>query len=236
LSALSRIFLQKRKKSFLKKFKSVFAFYPTSADLFQQAFRHKSVSIDPEQNNERLEFLGDSVLSTILSDYVYKKYPRVNEGFLTQIRSKITNRAFLNNLAIDLGLKQFVEYDNSIQLENRPANNIFGNALEAFVGAMYIDKGYNYTCNFVVKKFIEELVDINSLQQEEDNYKGRLYELVQRDKLEIRFIMEETEEDHHKIYTAFVIIDGKELGRGTGYKKKAAEQQAAAEAFKKMHL
>lgn len=234
--ALSRIFPPEKDKSFLKKFKSAFAFYPSHIGLFQQAFRHKSLSIRPEFNNERLEFLGDSVLSTVLSDFVYNKYTGVDEGFLTQIRSKITNRAFLNKLAINLGFKEFVEYDSSIQLENRPANNLFGNALEAFVGAMYIDKGYSFTYKFVIKKFIGEHIDINSLQQEEDNYKGRLYELVQRDKKTIRFIMEETEDENHKAYTAFVIIDGKEMGRGSGFKKKVAEQQAATEAYKKMQL
>ena len=135
-----------------------------------------------------------------------------------------------------MGFKEFVEYDNSIQLKNRPANNLFGNALEAFIGATYIDKGYNFTYRFIVDKFIGKHIDINSLQKEEDNYKGRLYELVQRDKKEIRFIMEETEDENHKIYTAFVMIDGKEMGRGTGYKKKSAEQQAASEAYKKMQL
>ena len=192
--------------------------------------------MQPELNNERLEFLGDSVLSTVMTDYVYRKYPDVNEGFLTQIRSKVTNRAFLNKLALKLGFKEFVEYDRSIQMDNRPANNLFGNALEAFIGAIYIDKGYNFAYQFVIKKCIGEHIDINTLEQKEDNYKGRLYELVQRDKKEIRFIMEETEDQNHKIYTAFVIIDGKELGRGKGHKKKVAEQQAAEEAYKKMQL
>lgn len=236
MSALSRIFLREKDKSFLKKFKSAFDFYPNDIALFQQAFRHKSVSIQPQNNNERLEFLGDSVLSTVLTDYVYKKYPKVNEGFLTQIRSKITNRTFLNNLAVNLNFKSFVEFDSSIQLENRPTNNLFGNALEAFIGAMYIDKGYNFTYRFVIKKFVEDHININILQQEEDNYKGRLYELVQRDKKDIRFVMEETESQNHKIYTAFVIIDGKEMGKGSGLKKKSAEQQAAAEAYKKMQF
>jgi ribonuclease III len=236
LIALSRIFLNKNDKLFLKKFKNTFGFYPSDIALFQQAFRHKSINIKPEKNNERLEFLGDSVLSTVLSDFVYHKYPRVNEGFLTQIRSKITNRTFLNNLAIEIGFKSFVEFDGSIQMENRPANNLFGNAFEAFIGALYIDKGYNVTYNFLVKKVIQNHIDINSLQKEEDNYKGRIYELVQRDKKEIRFIMEETEEEYNKIYTALVVIDGIEMGRGTGLKKKAAEQQAAAEAYKKMQL
>ena len=234
--ALTRIFLPEKHKIFLKKFKNAFGFYPANINLFRQAFRHKSVNMQPEFNNERLEFLGDSVLSTVMTDYVYRKYPTVNEGFLTQLRSKITNRAFLNKLAIKLGFKDFVEYDKSIQLDNRPANNLFGNALEAFIGAIYIDKGYASAYQFVVKKCIDEHIDINSLEQEEDNYKGRLYELVQKDRKEIRFIMEETEDENHKIYTAFVIIDGKELGRGTGFKKKVAEQQAAEEAYKKMQL
>ena len=234
MNALSRIFLLRSKRSFLKKFKSAYSFYPTNVEFYLQAFRHKSVSKYPEYNNERLEFLGDSVLSTVLSDYVYKKYPQVNEGFLTQIRSKLTNRAFLNNLAIELDFKQFVIYDSSIRLENRPPNNLFGNALEAFIGAIYLDKGYRFTYNYVVKKLIGEHIDVNIVQQEEDNYKGRLFELVQRDKLDIKFVMEETEEENHKLYTASVIISGKEMGRGSGLKKKTAEQQAAAEAYKKM--
>jgi len=236
LIALTRILLPEKQKLFLKKFKNAFAFYPSNISLFLQAFRHKSIGMQPELNNERLEFLGDSVLSTVMTDYVYRKYPDVNEGFLTQIRSKVTNRAFLNKLALKLGFKEFVEYDRSIQMDNRPANNLFGNALEAFIGAIYIDKGYNFAYQFVIKKCIGEHIDINTLEQKEDNYKGRLYELVQRDKKEIRFIMEETEDQNHKIYTAFVIIDGKELGRGKGHKKKVAEQQAAEEAYKKMQL
>jgi ribonuclease III len=234
LVALTRIFLPEKQKLFLKKFKNAFGFYPNNLQIYLQAFRHKSVAMQSEVNNERLEFLGDSVLSTVMTDYVYRKYADVNEGFLTQIRSKITNRAFLNRLALNLNFKAFVEYDKSIQLENRPANNIFGNALEAFIGAIYIDKGYNFASQFVIKKCIGEHIDINRLEQKEDNYKGRLYELIQRDRKEIRFIMEETEEDNHKIYNASVIIDGTEMGKGSGLKKKEAEQQAAEEAYKKM--
>jgi ribonuclease-3 len=234
LSALSRIFLHKSKRSFLKKFKDSFSFYPTDIEIYLQAFRHKSVSIYPEYNNERLEFLGDTVLATVFSDFLYKRYPLENEGFLTQIRAKLTNRTFLNNLALEMGFNHFVIYDSSIQLENRPPNNLFGNALEAFVGALYLDKGYKYTYAYVVKKVVAKHIDINTVQQEEDNYKGRLYELVQKDKKEIKFIMEETEEEHHKVYTASVIIDGTEMGKGTGLKKKTAEQQAAAQAYKKL--
>jgi ribonuclease-3 len=231
---LARYLLPQNQKAFLKKFKHAFAFYPSDINLFLQAFRHKSVNMLPQQNNERLEFLGDSVLSSIMTDFVYTKYPDLGEGFLTQIRSKITNRAFLNKLALDLGFADFVEYDKSIQFDNRPVSNLFGNALEAFIGAIYLDKGYNFTRSFVIERCIGAHINIDSLEQIEDNYKGRLYELVQRDRKEIRFIMEETEEEHHKIYTASVIIDGTELGRGKGYKKKVAEQQAAAEAYKKM--
>ena len=221
-------------REFRKKIKRDFGFRPGNPLLFKLAFQHRSLFPQANTNNERLEFLGDAVLSLIVSDYFYSRYPLNEEGHLSRMRSKLIKRSQLNKIAYDFGISGYVEFDKSIILDNRPYNDLFGNALEAFIGAMYIDRGYNFTRKYVVTRIVDRILDINELVEREDNFKGKLYEYIQKENLKIRFVTEESEQNNQKVYHSYVYIEGNELGSGMGHKKKSAEQHAAEVAFRKL--
>ena len=231
LSLLSS-FHRSEKNKFKSVFKQNFGFSPGDYNLYKQAFSHRSISSNLDSNNERLEFLGDSVLSLIISDMFYDYYPEGNEGFLSKMRSKIANREFLNRIAVNIGIDKFVKFDNNIKMDDRPLTDIYGNAFEAFIGAIYLDKGYMFTRKFIIERIISKYVDIRKIRELEKNYKGKLNELAQKENLEIKFLVDESKANHDIIYNAKVMIDKEILGKGSGHKKKQAEQIAAEEAYK----
>jgi ribonuclease-3 len=198
--------------------------------LYELAFIHKSASLilpDGEVvNNERLEYLGDAILDAIVADYLFKQFPNKDEGFLTQMRSKMVKRKHLNLLAYRMGLNKL------IVSHTHPANiskHLYGNAFEALVGAIYLDKGFKPTAKFI-ERTISRYVDIERLRASESDYKSKLIEWAQKTKQEVLFVShEETPAHIHSSphFVAFVRIVDKELGRGIGKSKKEAEQKAA---------
>ncbi|MDP1728253.1 MAG: ribonuclease III [Bacteroidota bacterium] len=223
------------------KIKAITGFLPHNLICYEQALRHHSVSKTIHNNgskdsNERLEFLGDAVLNAIVAEYLFKKYPFKDEGFLTQLRSKIVSRESLNELAIKIQLNKLVEYDRKALQNINLRNSIFGNALEAFLGAVFIDGGFDTCKKFIATKLLRYHIDVDKLQITETNFKGRLIEFGQKNAKTIEFEVGEQIDGKNKIYTIKVIIDGKDCGQAQHISKKKAEQMAAQKAFEQMDI
>ncbi len=212
--------------------KYLFDFYPKNIYLYKLAFRHKSaakVNADGHRiSNERLEFLGDAILGAIVADILFKKYPYASEGFLTEMRSKIVSRAQLNSLALKLGFKELIETE--IPHKNL-GKSIYGDAFEAFVGAVYLDQGYKFTREILLKYIINSHFDIDQLEVTEVNYKSKLIIWSQKNKKTLEFKVDnETIENKIKTYHVGLYIEGTKQTKAVSTSIKKAEQ-LAAEAF-----
>jgi ribonuclease-3 len=181
-------------------------------------------------NNERLEYLGDAVLGAIVAEYLYNRFPRKDEGFLTQMRSRIVNRSFLTQLTFKLGLNHFV---NSNTNSVNDTSHIFGDVFEAFIGAIYLDKGYQGAKQFVIKKVLCVHVDIHELERSDNNFKSQLIEWGQKNKREVEFDTHENPNTSHNSlpFVSLIRIDGEVVGTGEGYSKKEAQQNSASKAL-----
>lgn len=204
---------------------------PTRISLYKMAFMHKSIQGESETdigNNERLEFLGDAILSTIVADYLYTKYPTGDEGFMTKMRSKIVKRKTLNEIAsqmgVDIILSDFSTGNMSLSM--------MGNALEALIGAMYLELGYTKTKQYVTTYILRNYVDIDLLEEKDDNFKSQLLEYGQKYNIPVEFVVLKkfkfNKRDRFKIA---VEVDNEVLGQAEDYNKKAAEQTASKEAM-----
>lgn len=221
------------------KVKAIIGYLPHNLICYEQALRHHSVSktihhSGSKDSNERLEFLGDAMLNAIVADYLFKKYPFKDEGFLTQLRSKIVSRESLNELALKIQLNKIVEYDRKALQNINLRNSIFGNALEAFLGAVFLDGGYDACKKFITTKLLRYHIDVDKLQITESNFKGRLIEYGQKNAKQIEFEVDEQIDGKNKIYMIKVIMDSKEMGQAQHISKKKAEQMAAQKAFEFM--
>lgn len=203
--------------------------------LYETALSHRSVKEGAEENNERLEYLGDAVLSAIIADYLFKKYPYKGEGFLTEMRSKMVNRQQLNDIAIKMGLKKLTMYnkfDNSLK-----SSQIFGNTLEAIVGAIYLDKGYLYTKQWVNKRIILPYLFVDDLEQIDINLKNKLIGWASKNGKALEFeTLDEKMEGSRRVFTIAAVLDGEVIAKGKGYNKKDASQVAAQQAIEKLNI
>ena len=233
LYQLFRAFFSKDRHFYLSLVK-ILGFLPGSQRLYEIAFIHKSAASTAKNghiiNNERLEYLGDAILDAIIADYLYEHFPEHDEGFLTQLRSKIVKRKQLNKLAYNMGLASFLVSRINTQ-QNRV--NLLGNAFEALIGAIYLDKGYRRTKKFLVRKIIRKHLNLEKLARKESDFKSRIIEWAQKKKQDISFVsQEETQPGSHETYfSSQVILADRELGTGTGHSKKDAEQKAAEKAL-----
>ena len=215
----------------------ILGFYPDNLQIYEQALLHKSSSVETDDgkwlNNERLEFLGDGILDAAVADIVYKRYPNKREGFLTNTRSKIVQRETMNKVAVQLGLDQMVVYSTKINSHN---NHMYGNALEALIGAIYLDQGYDVCYKFIRDVMIEKYIDVDTLVRKEINFKSNLIEWSQKNKMEVSFELIEQFLDHdsNPVFQTEVRIEGLPAGTGTGYSKKESQQNAAQMAIKKV--
>lgn len=184
---------------------------------------HKSSSVETGDgkwlNNERLEFLGDGILDAAVADIVYKRYPNKREGFLTNTRSKIVQRETMNKVAVQLGLDQMVVYSTKINSHN---NHMYGNALEALIGAIYLDQGYDVCYKFIRDVMIEKYIDVDMLVRKEINFKSNLIEWSQKNKISISFDLIESFTDHdgNPVFQSAIKLLGEQIGIGIGYSKK----------------
>ncbi|MCF0198450.1 MAG: ribonuclease III [Bacteroidaceae bacterium] len=216
----------------------ILGFWPSDIRLYEEALRHKSVSERGEKggriNNERLEFLGDAVLGAVVAEVVYRQFPRKSEGFLTSTRSKIVQRASLNQIAQQMGIHRLVRTNK--HFHNAHNNYLPGNAFEALVGAIYCDRGYDYCRRFIEKQILKSLVNVNTVAYREENFKSKLLEWSQKNRIEVDFVlMEETMEDNTSpLFRTMVKVEGIKCGEGKGYSKKESHQNAAKDALHRL--
>lgn len=224
------------KKTFYTRLIRILGFLPGKVGLYELAFIHKSASLTDSEGNpvnyERLEYLGDAVLGVIIAEFLYRRFPDRNEGFLTKMRSKIVNGEHLSLLTQQLGLNQLI--DN--RLQNEQANrHILGDTFEALIGAIYLDKGYQRTRRFVLKRVIGRFVDLAELEKNETNFKSQLIEWAQKNRKEITFYTDIEPYDPTR-FLSFVSIGDTLFGSGNGVSKKEAEQNAALETLRELEV
>ncbi len=218
-------------KELARRLRQLIGFTPLHLPLFKLAFFHKSTFSTRDyaiSNNERLEFLGDAVLSTIVGEYLFKKYPNSDEGFLTKMRSKIVKRNSLDEIADKMGLDLFLANYNQTRL----SKSMLGNALEALVGAVYIEVGYERTKQYVVRRILRKYLDIHELERFDDNYKSQLLEWCQKNghSIEYKVVAKYKSEKRDKFKVA-VFVDGRKMGTADDFNKKSAEQLASERAM-----
>jgi len=222
----------RKKDPFKQYIKNILGFTPKDVELYERALAHRSVAVaengsrKTKFSNERLEYLGDAVLSAVIADFLYKKYPRANEGFLTNLRAKLVNREHLNRLSQKIGLDVFIKKNNTNLSLSRSIN---GDAFEAFIGAIYLDKGYRFTRNVIVNRIIGIYIDVDDLERKDTNYKGRLLTWTQKNKrtLKYKIAQELRTTSRQKQYIIHLYIDDKFVSEGCDFNIKGAEQQAA---------
>jgi ribonuclease-3 len=223
------------RSAFERQLRNLLGYRPGNVSLYKTALSHRSVKEGSDQNNERLEFLGDAVLSAAVADYLFMKYPYKGEGFLTEMRSKMVNRATLNDIALKMGLKKITFYnkgDNGLKI-----SQIFGNTLEALIGAIYLDLGYDKTKKWLSRNIILPHLFLDDLEALDINQKNKLYGWVNKNGKTLSFeTLDERIENGRRLFTVGVVIDGEIIAEGKAYNKKDAGQKAAQAAVEKLGL
>lgn len=217
-------------KQLLLQLEHIVGFTPKHIEYYRLALMHRSRPDDVTDSNERLEFLGDAILGAIIAEYLFKKYPYQPEGYLTELRSRIVRRETMNNVALRMGLNKLVQYNQNDRGLSR--SHIFGNALEALIGAVYLDQGFAKTRTFILKQIIRAYIDLDTMESTDTNYKNQLLSWAQRSNRQLVFeTVDERNEGTRKLFTVAVVIDGDQVATGTGFNKKEAGQVAARNAM-----
>jgi ribonuclease III len=229
-----------KEKKFSNSIAQIVGQAPFNIDLYKLAISHTSVAketpLGTKSSNERLEYLGDAILGAVVAEYLFKKFPYKSEGFLTEIRSRIVNRESLNRVGKKIGLNKIVEY-NSGRNSGHSHKSLYGDALEALVGAVYLDKGFKPCKKFILYKIIQPHFDLEEIIEVNLNFKSSLIEWAQKDNKAIKFIIiNEIGHTHQKEFTAQVVIDEKPISTGKGHSKKKAEQAAAEKACEELGI
>ena len=232
-----RLFSNRRKEPYFS-FYNVTGFYPKNIDYYLLAVSHKSSPLQTPDgqtlNNERLEFLGDAILNTVVSDILYHLYKIEQEGFLTNARSNIVKRDSLNEVCQRIKLDKLIVVTKHLNLEKN--KNIYGNALEALMGAIYLDYGYEKCVEFVKNKVLVSLEEMKKTAEDDDNYKSRLIEWCQKNRLEIEFVLldETLGSDNKHTFKTQLLIEGIKLSTAIGSSKKESQQKAAFKALNRI--
>ncbi|TVZ52605.1 ribonuclease III [Dokdonia sp. Hel_I_53] len=235
MSALKKIFNSRPNKdgSFFMRMHSILGFKPKEISYYEKAFTHRSLALKKEDGNplnyERLEFLGDAMLGSVIAAHLFDVVQGGNEGYLTKMRSKVVSRKHLNELGRDLNLIRYVRAN--IPLDNFGAN-IHGNLFEALIGAIYLDRGYRYCEKFIKKRVIKPYVDIEKLEGRIISYKSVLIEWCQKEKKAFKFeTFEDTGQDTLKHFGVKLYVDGRIAAKARATSKKKAEEIASKRAF-----
>lgn len=236
------MFLTPEEKSYRQQLVGLLGFKPRHWHLYRTAFRHLSAAekikfTDVKDSNERMEFLGDAVLDTVVAEIVFKKFPFKGEGYLTEIRSKIVSRKQLGHIAVKLDIPAFLESDEVLHQSRHILTTLSGNALEALIGAVYLDRGYHKTKDFVYKKILKPYIDLDEIDNQHINYKSLLNQWAQkhRKNLEFKILKERSDTDSGK-YLIGLFIDDEEVSASENFSKKNAEKEAAAKACEKLGI
>ena len=231
-----RLLFCKDKESYLCFYK-LLGFIPNDLKYYKQSLIHKSSSVITDDgyslNNERLEFLGDAILDAVIGDLLFHHFDAKKEGFLTNTRSKIVQRETLNKLALEMGLENLVVNSTNSSSHN---NYMYGNALEALIGAIYLDQGYTKCKAFIEDKIIDKYIDLDRLAKIESNFKSKLIEWSQKHKIKVSFelIEEFQDENSNPIFQTEVQVEGVSGGRGVGYSKKESQQNASQKTLERI--
>lgn len=229
--------LYSAEKQLYQQLHALLGYYPSNLSLYQLAFRHKSIAQEikhgVKNSNERLEFLGDAILGAVVADLLFKKFPFKDEGFLTEMRSKIVSRENLNRLSLKIGMDQLIQASLD---RNNKSRSMCGDAFEALIGAVYLDKGYSVAQTFITHRIIKNHVDIELLEATEKNFKSRLLEWAQKERQTILYEVMEEDAALNKQIKVRVLVGQEEKGTGIDFSKKKAEQLAAESACKNLHL
>lgn len=212
--------------------KNILGFAPRNVRLYELAFLHKSAAEEVikgvKTSNERLEYLGDAVLSSVVADFLFHKYPLKDEGFLTQMRSKIVSRASLNRLALKMGLKEVIVAEFDLE---QMSKSIYGDSLEALVGAIYLDKGYKFAKKIIVNRIILCYLNIEEIEKQDLSQKSTLFEYAQKEKKQLEFkVVDTIGNGKRKQYMVIALLDNVQIAKGYGYSIKEAELNAATHA------
>ena len=227
----------RKEKELYRAFRNMLGFYPHKISFYQEALMHRSMLAHAKSgsplNNERLEFRGDAVLDAVVGEIVYHHFPRKREGFLTNTRSKIVQRESLGKLATEIGLDKLLRQNEHNHTHN---SYLAGNAFEALIGAIYLDRGYAYCKRFVTKKILQRLIDIDKVAYQEVNFKSKLLEWCQKHKATLEYVLldETKSDDGSPLFNSKVVINGTECGRGKGYSKKESHQKASRNALHRL--
>lgn len=230
--------LLKGKDPLYKAIYNISGYRPSNISLYKLAFTHSSARLENEvgykKNNERLEYLGDAVLDLIVAELLFKKFPFRDEGFLTEMRSKVVNANTLDHMARKLGFDELLKSTSGHQRNQRPSKNMNADVFEAFIGAFFLDHGYKKTLNFVQKRIMKPFIDFEELVHTESNFKSRLVEWSHRNNKSISFeIVDTRQQGRHKQFVVQLLVDGEDVSRGIDINKKQAEQKAAEQFLSK---
>ncbi len=218
--------------------KSILGYKPGNIYLYHLAFLHKSATQETHNgiriNNERLEFLGDAILDAVAADYLFKTFPTKDEGFLTEMRSKLVSRATLNKLSQKMGIDQLIQLDGS---SSGTFRSFKGDAFEALIGAIYLDKGYDFTRKIILERIIRYYFNMDELVNQEVNFKSKIIEWSQREKKQVQFnVVDEVGSGYKKQYIVELQVNGEIIARGQDYSIKGAEQNAAEKSWQKINV
>jgi len=210
--------------------KAITGIMPGNLKLYKQVFNHRSKFNEPKENNERLELLGDAILDSIVCEFLFRKYPYKEEGFITELRSRIVNRKSLNEVGEKLGLVEKLKFNRKGMTD--VSRDLGGNTFEALVGAVYLDAGFIETRRFIQKRVLQGLIDVDALEITNSDYKSQIFHYVQKLGKSIEFkVMEEKARNRRAYFIINLEINGKFISSGEGYSKKTAEQNAAMNAI-----
>lgn len=246
-----RLLFRREKKPYLQ-LKAILGFYPRNIKLYQLALKHKSVAHfqreeqkmqgvmdnkslnqrDLSLNNERLEYLGDAILGAVVADILYRHYGNKQEGFLTNLRSKIVCRKSLNQLAVKIGLDKLIQHTGAVTTGHNSFMN--GNAFEAFFGAIYLDRGYAYCYRFMEQQVFKRHINVDNLSKQEENFKSSLIEWCQKYQYQFVFTQKEIREGNTPKFFSTLCIEGIVAGKGQGYSKKESDQDSAKDALRQI--
>jgi ribonuclease III len=240
LTALIAYFDKEPDRSFRRSLRNILGFTPGNLALYRKAVTHSSAANLARERDilkesyERLEFLGDAVLSAVIADYLFQKFPFRDEGFLTKMRSRIVSRQQLGKLALKFGVDKFVEAESGLQGRSHSIN---GDVFEAILGAIYLDKGYEFTARFINEQVIRYHLDIDELEITDTDFKSKLIEWAQKNRKDLRFnLVDEQGVGQQKVYVVEVTVEGVAHGRSQNSSKKKAEQDAAGICLDRLNL
>lgn len=229
----------KKNRKYYRGIYNLIGYCPSNYILFKQALRHSSSTNKASQfvdNNERLEYLGDAVLDLVVADVLFKIFPYKEEGFLTEMRSKMVSRSQLSNLAYKMGLLSLMEYNPDLNKTPRILSTVACNALEAVIGAVYIDKGYKGAKKFIEKRIIGEHINFEELSLQEISYKGKLYKWAQHNKKTLEFrLTNETRQKNQKYFEITLYLNDENMGKEVHFSKRQCEEQLSEKVLNKLY-